>query len=75
MLPAAPLGAPSVALRALVGHGCGPATVVVGAIVVAEELSGGLVAVEVEVEVEELEGDAVVGGPVEVVDGVAFAAL
>ncbi|MGC8514051.1 MAG: hypothetical protein ACP5P1_13625 [Acidimicrobiales bacterium] len=73
MLPAAPLGAPSAALRALVGHGCGPATVVVGAIVVVEELSGGLMAVEVAV--GELEGDAVVGGPAEVVDGVAFAAL
>ncbi len=58
MLPAAPLGAPSVALRKLVGHGCGPAALVGGAVVVVEEMPGGLVVVDTDV--GELEGTAVV---------------
>lgn len=77
MLPAAPLGAPSATLRALVGHGSGPAAVVGGAVVVAGEVVGGLVGlVVVEVDVGELEAEpTVVGGPVEVVEGVTLADL
>ena len=72
MLPAAPFGAPSDALSALVGHGCGPAAVVagtvvvlVGLVVVAAEV-GWLVEVAVVLEVP---------GPVWVVDVVALADL
>lgn len=68
MLPAAPLGAPSVALRPLVGHGWGPAAVVEGAVVVVGEV----VVVDV-VGLEE--GVAVVDGPVDVVDVVGLADL